>query len=147
MVVQRPGFASSWQGTLTEILRFGFVGLLNTATTLILIWLLMASGTGPYLANLFGYGIGMAISFTLNRIWTFGQRKPAKWIQIVQFLLACSVSYLLNLGTVTAMLRAGVPPYSAQLVGVPVYTACFFLLSKHFVFTPRRRIRPSSEAT
>lgn len=139
MTTNWPIPAVRWRGTLAQTMRFGFVGLLNTAIALSLIWLLMVAGASPYVANLAGYALGLVISFTLNRIWTFRQRGPVKWTQVIQFLLACGASYLLNLATVALALQAGTPSYPAQIAGVPVYTACFFLMSKYVVFTPPRR--------
>ncbi len=134
----RPAMLSG--RTIPEIVRFCSVGLLNTAAGLVIIWLLMWFGVGVYAANLLGYGAGMVISFTLNRNWTFRQDKPTRSADILRFLLACAVSYGLNLMVVAGLLAVGFPAYPAQLAGLPAYTACFFLLSKYFVFgTPLMR--------
>ncbi len=110
------------------------VGLLNTGTTLAIIWGLMTAGMGPYLANLAGYVAGMAISFTLNRSWTFRQGGKDGAVHLVRFLAASGIAYLGNLAAVAALIALRVDPYLAQLFGMPVYTGTFFLLSKYYVF-------------
>jgi putative flippase GtrA len=145
--MQLLGPRARWLDALAQILRFAFVGILNTTSALALIWLLMAAGAGPYPANFAGYGLGMTVGFIMNRAWTFQYREPTKLTQVVRYLLTFCISYLLNLGTVTLLLHAHVPAYIAQIGGIPVYTVCFFLMSKYFVFTFPDRIHPPNETT
>jgi putative flippase GtrA len=145
--MQRLGPRASWLDTLAQILRFGFVGILNTISALAVIWLLMAAGAGPYPANFVGYALGVTIGFMMNRTWTFRHRDAIKWTQVMRYLLTFCISYLLNLAVVTLLLHAHVPPYIAQIGGIPVYTVCFFLMSKYFVFTSQHRNHPPNETT
>lgn len=119
---------------IAELLRFGFVGVLNTLSALAVIYALMALGVGPYLANLGGYAVGLVISFTLNRRWTFRSTNLSGPGLVARFLIAVAVSYLVNLLTVYLCLHVGVPPHLAQLLGMPAYTLCFYVSSKLFVF-------------
>jgi putative flippase GtrA len=125
---------ASLKATVVQFLRFGFVGLFNTALTLMVIYALMSINTNPYLANAVGYACGMAMSFTLNRRWTFRSSQRPSLSLVGRFLAAMGCAYLANLATLHVSIRAGASPYVAQLLGMPVYTLCFFLVSKFFVF-------------
>jgi putative flippase GtrA len=56
-------------GLVRQSLRFGAVGVVNTAIGLTAIYALMFFfGVGPILANAVGYAIGLVISFAPNRL-------------------------------------------------------------------------------
>lgn len=126
-------------GLVRQSLRFGAVGVVNTVIGLTAIYALMFFfGVGPAIANAVGYAFGLAVSFALNRAWTFNSSQPVGHV-LPKYLLAASTCYLLNLGVVilcTTYLSAN--PYLAQLAGVGTYTACMFLSCRWYVFTPRR---------
>jgi putative flippase GtrA len=126
-----------WRPLLPEWVRFGFVGAANTLATLSVIWGLLLASVDVRLANFVGYAVGMSISFTLNRAWTFSCKDRARAAEVVRFLFASGVAYLCNLGLVSVTIGLGVSPYLAQLVGIPAYTICFYLMSRYFVFTNR----------
>ena len=128
-----------------ELLRFAFVGVLNTAATLLVIYALMAAGANLYLANFIGYAVGLMISFTLNRRWTFRFGGRADLRLARRFLLAVAASYCSNLLAVFLSLQGGLSPRFAQLAGMPVYTACFFLLTKFYVFPTQHDHRSAIE--
>jgi putative flippase GtrA len=121
---------------LEQSLRFVAVGFANTAIGLTAIYALMFFfAAGPGLANAAGYAIGLAVSFLLNRVWTFRNNRPISHV-LPRFLLVAVVSYLLNLGVVlTATSHFGANPYIAQLFGVGLYTICMFFGCRLFVFT------------
>ena len=59
-------------GVGTQAMRFALVGLLNTATTLLIIAALRQwAGASVWLASGIGYGAGTVQSYVLNRWWTF----------------------------------------------------------------------------
>ena len=55
---------------LAQFVRFGLVGLANTAASYCVIWLL-APRMGVPVASTAGYAAGVLQSFVLNRLWTF----------------------------------------------------------------------------
>lgn len=122
---------------LRQSLRFGIVGLLNTAVGLAAIYaVLLIFRTGPAVANAVGYTIGLALSFMLNRLWTFGSRHRAAAL-LPRYLLVVLIAYLLNLATVlTLVWLIEANPYTAQLPGMAVYTLAMFGGSRWFVFAP-----------
>lgn len=124
---------------LGQSIRFGAVGLVNTAIGLAAIYVVMFFfRTGPAIANAIGYAIGFTVSFALNRSWTFRSSGPSSEF-LPGFLLVVAVSYILNLSAVfTATSIFAVNPYLAQVLGVGLYTACSFFGCRWFVFAPRQ---------
>lgn len=123
-------------GLISQTQRFAVVGLINTGIGLAAIYALMfffQSGAG--VANAIGYLIGLAVSFLLNRTWTFNSRRPVANV-LPKYLLVAAISYLLNLGAVlTVIWYFSANPYLAQLLGVGIYTLCMFFGCRLFVFT------------
>lgn len=132
----RPAaFGGGARRGLGEALRFGAVGLVNTAVGLGVIYLVMAATpAGPYLANATGYAVGLCVSFTLNRRWTF--RSPGRiGGDAGRFLLAFAAAYALNLAVLrVSVADFGLSPWLAQPMAMAAYTMSFFTLSKVFVF-------------
>jgi len=120
---------------IRQSLRFGVVGLVNTAIGLMAIYaVIFFSNTGPAVANAIGYAIGLAVSFALNRMWTFGDSRSYGTL-LPRYLLAAVVSYLLNLSVVLlGTHHFGVGPYLVQFFGMGVYTVTMFLGCRWFVF-------------
>jgi len=133
MYTPDPG-TLSLKGVSVQLLRFGFVGALNTVLTLVAIYALMSMKVNLYVANAVGYACGVAISFTLNLRWTFRSNLRPSLQMVVRFLIAVGCAYFANLAVVHAGVRNGISPYVSQLLGMPVYTLCFFVISKFFVF-------------
>lgn len=128
-------------GLIRQSLRFGAVGLVNTAIGLAAIYALMFFwDVSPSLANALGYAIGVIVSFALNRVWTFGSNRSIAQ-ELPKYLLVVAISYLLNLGLVlTAISNVAVNPYLAQLLGVGVYTIFVFFGCRRFVFARQSRV-------
>lgn len=124
-----------------QSLRFGVVGLANTAIGLAAIYALMFFwDVSPSKANALGYSLGMTVSFVLNRVWTFGSNRSVAQ-ELPKYLLVVAVSYLLNLGLViTAISNFAFNPYLAQLLGVGVYTVFVFSGCRRFVFVRHRAL-------
>lgn len=119
--------------------RFLIVGVLNTGLGLAVIFAAKALlGWGDVAANMLGYGVGLAVSFVLNRNWSFAHR-GAVLPALVRFLGAFLLAYAVNLATVLVLIRvSAVNSYLAQAIGVVPYTLVFFAASRLLVFAPRR---------
>jgi putative flippase GtrA len=128
---------------IEEAVRFVLVGIVNTFVGLSVIYLLKWSvALGDVGANAVGYVVGLAVSFVLNRNWTFrhsGKVMPA----VARFVMVFAVAYAVNLATVLTLIKlAGVNAYLAQALGVPPYTILFFLGSRYFAFRdPAARVQ------
>ena len=122
-----------------QSMRFILVGIVNTFVGLSCIYGIMyAYDADPGVANLLGYAVGIIVSFTLNKIWTFNNNKPINEV-LPKYVFVATTSYLMNLGVVVfATSYLAVNPYLGQLLGVAPYTICMFLGCRWFVFAPRR---------
>ena len=118
-------------------IKFAVVGVANTLTGLSLIYLCKWQlGFGDVTANSCGYSIGLALSFILNRRWTFRHSGPVL-PALVRFLAIFILAYLSNLATVLVAIKSlGVNSYIAQAGGILPYTVIFFFGSRYFAFRP-----------
>lgn len=128
---------------LIQLAKFLLVGVANTLVGLGTIWFLIGlAGWSDAPANLAGYAVGLACSFTLNRAWTFsdsGQVLPA----LVRFMLVFGVAYAANLATMFWLRDAiGLSRYWAHALATIPYTALFFIGSRLFVFARPVRQQP-----
>lgn len=123
-------------GLFQQSLRFGAVGLVNTAIGLAAIYALMFFlDVSPSVANAIGYAIGVALSYALNRVWTFGSNRSFSQ-ELPKYFLVVAISYLLNLGLVLIAISSfSINPYLAQLLGVGIYTVFVFFGCRWFVFS------------
>jgi putative flippase GtrA len=135
--VPNNGQETDVTGLIWQSLRFGAVGLVNTAIGLTAIYaVIYFLNATPAIANAIGYVLGLAVSFALNRFWTFENSQSLKKV-LPRYLLIAAISYLMNLTVV--LLGAyyfGVGPYLVQLFGIGVYTVTMFLGCRLFVFKP-----------
>lgn len=123
-----------------QIVRFGIVGLANTACGYAVIVALLAGGAGDVVANICGYTVGLILSFFLNRRWTFRDAGTVGRLSTaLRFFMVFAVAYATNLSIVLAFASLG---YSEQplvhLAGVAVYTTVFYFGSALLVFRPAR---------
>lgn len=123
---------------MNQFARFFAVGCFNTLIGLATIYAgLGLIGLGDIAANAVGYATGLAVSFLLNRVWTFRDSGPVL-LALVKFLGAFALAYLLNLGTLWLLIHGwGVNGYLAQAVAMVPYTVSFFLMSRMLVFRVR----------
>lgn len=119
-------------------IRFALVGIANTAVGLLLIYALMyLGGASAVTANVIGYGLGLGLSFMLNRLWTFEDRGPVG-PRLPSYLVVVAVAYLANLAVLLATTRhAHIDAYAAQLLGVVAYAGLSFLGCHFWVFRKR----------
>ena len=124
-----------------QALRFGAVGVLNTSLGLASIWLLMWLGASAIASNAIGYGLGLILSFSLNRNWSFESKKfeiPGEngRSDIPKFLIAFFSSWVFNVAVVAlGMQITSVSPYLLQIFGMATYTVSFFILCRLWVFS------------
>ncbi|TCM17104.1 putative flippase GtrA [Novosphingobium sp. PhB165] len=121
---------------LRSALRFGLVGVVNTLVGFAMIALLLHLGAGDWLANAASYAVGLCVSFTLNRRWTFGVRGAVATQEVTRFLTVFALSYAVNVAVLGTMRSLG---FAENLIGqgtaMVAYSAIFFLLSRRFVFS------------
>ena len=139
MPLPHPKGAKVAEGRVGEILRYGLVGLANTALGLTVIlavkFLLHAP---PIFANACGYGVGIVVSFLLNRGFVF--RSQAKvGAAGLRYGVSVALAYGINV-LVLILAEKGLPStplFQAcdQLFAMGSYTISLYVLSRSFVFT------------
>ena len=108
--------------------------MLNTALGLLVIFSAKALGADDVGANVTGYAVGLALSFVLNKRWTFGFSGDAL-PSLVRFFSVFALAYLANLTMVLSLIAAlGIDPYWAQALGVIPYTLIFYVGSRWYAF-------------
>ncbi|MGE4432096.1 MAG: GtrA family protein [Sphingobium sp.] len=128
-----------------SILKFGLVGLLNTAIGFSIIMVALAVGIGDYAANALGYGAGLTISYVLNRHWTFAVRGPVSPTEILRFIAAFVIAYAANLLVLAVCRGAGlIEQPLVHLAGLALYSMLFYCLTRFCVFGVAPRHWPST---
>lgn len=116
-------------------IRFILVGLVNTFVGLGCIYIAMYFfDMGIESSNLVGYIIGITVSFTLNKKWTFKNRDRIL-ISLIKYLMVIAIAYVSNLQTVIYCIEHfHITPYYAQSLGVIPYAIIGYLGCKFFAF-------------
>jgi putative flippase GtrA len=119
-----------------QFMRFCLVGLVNTAVGLLIMEILHLLGLNYWVTTLIGNGLGIGLSFVLNKRFTFDDKKG--WKKFIPFLLVCLVSYLISyLPIYFAFSRSQfLKPYFSFsfVVGAGFYTMTNFLGQKYITF-------------
>lgn len=124
-----------------RIAAFSLVGVANTVVGVSVIAIAHVLGASPVLANVFGYGAGLVVSFSLNSRITF-QRRIVDRYAFARFLCAFAIAFLANIAVVLVV-TAALQQHRllASLAGVPLYTVVFYVLCERWVF---RRPHPNA---
>lgn len=129
-----PRGAAKAEVDATTPLRFLGVGALNTLAGLAVIYAGKALfRLDDVMSNALGYGCGIALSFALNRRWTFGHA-GAPWPALAKFVASIAVAYAANLAAVIMAIDAGMNSYAAQAIGIPIYSAITYWGSRRYAF-------------
>lgn len=117
----------------SQLVRYGLVGVVNTAITFSVIVVLSYLGVSAIISNVIGYAFGLLNSYLMNREFTFSSSKSPKGA--LRFLTAFAIAYLLNLAALVGLMHNDIiPVLVAQLVAMVIYNVCFFVAMKCWVF-------------
>lgn len=122
--------------TLSQLLRYGVVGLASNVALYLVYLGLTAAGLGHKLAMSLVYGAGVALTFFVNGRWTFtaGSLGGATF---ARYVTAYGLGYALNLVLLWLLVDVGGWPHApAQGLLILVVAGCLFLLHKFWVFRP-----------
>ena len=117
-----------------RIVRFGFVGLVNSLFGLSIIYLCKFIGMTEVTSNVVGYLCGLILSFQLNRTWTFGITQRSQASHFLRFVFAFLLAYGVNVCVLLYLLSLNLNSYLAQAASIPIYAIVFYLLCVFFVF-------------
>jgi putative flippase GtrA len=113
------------------LLRFATVGAITTLLDIALFTGLVAASVLAAPANLVSYSCGIAVSYALNRSWTFGARHSnAKALKFV----AATLAGLLISTALVAVLATLMPPTLGKVLSVPVVFAWNYSTARLWVF-------------
>jgi putative flippase GtrA len=120
--------------------RFGIVGLVNTATGLLLIWIARElAGFSDTASNGFGYAVAIVMSFILNKRWTFAFR-GSSFTALWRFLTVIATAYAANLFTVLSLASlTTLHPMACQVAGVVPYSSLVYLGCRWYAFPTQER--------
>jgi putative flippase GtrA len=94
----------------------------------------MYKGVSPEISNILGYVVGIAVSFLLNKRYTFKAQGDII-SQFLKFGFSMGICYAANLLTLIILFRIlGVNSYISQILAGAVYTMTGYILSKNWVF-------------
>lgn len=118
--------------------RYGVVGVINTIVGLSVIMALhIVVGLGVIVSNIAGYALGWALSFILNRSWTFAHDGPAAraalaWVVLVLFAFGANLLILAGLQVL------GFVYGIAQIAGSAAYSVIVFIGARYVIFNRGR---------
>ncbi|RYH58386.1 MAG: GtrA family protein [Alcaligenaceae bacterium] len=114
------------------------VGVVNTAVGYgVIFGCMLLLHWGPLVSNVAGYAVGLVVSFTLNRRFTF-RSQGAAHEDLMRFLLIFGIAWLSNFAVLALLVRSfGVHEGVAQVAAGVVYFVLSFVLNKYYVFRPR----------
>ncbi|RYF28397.1 MAG: GtrA family protein [Comamonadaceae bacterium] len=120
---------------MKQLLRFAMVGVLNTALGYAVIFGCMyLLGIGAVVSNVLGYAVGLVVSYSLNRSFTF-RSSGARRAEMIRFVAIFLLAYLANLGVLVLLIRrVGWHEGVAQVIAGVVYFGLSFVLNKYYVF-------------
>ena len=131
------GFNSS----LKEIIRFVFVGVINTLVGSGLMFLLYnAFHVNYWISSVSNYVAGSIVSYFLNKYFTF-RKKSYSFKEVVYFILNICACYCLSYGVARPFTRyllrgfaTNIQDNVAMLIGMVVFTVLNFIGQKFLVF-------------
>jgi putative flippase GtrA len=116
---------------LDTLLRFATVGAITTLLDIVLFTMLTGAAIPPAPANLVSYSCGIALSYVLNRSWTFGVRHSHA--QALKFCAATLTGLLISTALVAALATV-MPATLAKILSVPIVFAWNYLTARLWVF-------------
>lgn len=120
--------------TLTQLVRYGIVGLASNVMGYLLYLGLTYLGMGPKLAMSLLYCVGVLQTFVFNKKWSFrfhGATTPA----LVRYATAYAVGYVVNFSALMLMVdQMGLPHQGVQGALIVVVAAMLFLAQRYWVF-------------
>lgn len=118
-----------------QVGRFAVVGAVATAAHYaILIALVEIGHVNPVLATTCGYVIGIVVSYTLNRRFTFSETTAPVASSFAKFVLLYGVGAALNGAIVAALIGLGAMYLLAQVAATGLVLIWNFLGARYIVF-------------
>lgn len=118
-----------------QIARFAIVGVIATAVHYaVLIALVEIGHVRPVIATTIGYGVGIVVSYALNRRFTFQASGAPVASSFAKFVVLYGVGAFLNGAIVAALIAQGAPYLLAQVAATALVLFWNFLGARYIVF-------------
>lgn len=89
---------SNAKKSITEVIKFSLVGVLNTFVDWFLFWVLLSCvGLDKNIAQILATAAAMTSSYFINRYWTFHKTGRVKVLEMAKFIVVNLVSLLVSL--------------------------------------------------
>ena len=118
---------------LKRFIKYITVGIINTFVGGGVIILMIYFGFGVNISNIFGYTVGLIVSYILNRKYVFkssNEKKREIVLFVFVFILALSCTILV----VNMFMSIGMGIYISQFFGMSFYTVLSYILNKAYSF-------------
>jgi putative flippase GtrA len=123
---------------ISQLVRFGVVGLTAMAVHFLVVRGLVPRGMTPLTANVLGFFAAFQVSYWGHSLFTFRGHGNSSAESMARFILLATASFLLNEGFYAVLLRHSDLPYDHALVVVLlVVSALTFILSRNWAFQAR----------
>ena len=121
---------------MKKFLKYISVGIINTLTTyFISIILLEIFNLYLITSNLIGFLFGIFVSFCLNRNFVFKSKDKNIRKQVLKFICAFLISYLINLiFLIMCSYIFLINYYISQIIAMATYNLSFYYLSNKYIF-------------
>lgn len=101
---------------LLQFTRYGLIGLLTNGAVFVAYLLMVRAGLHPVASSAVCYCLAVALSYSLNRTWTFKSRTKHSR-DVPRFLLAYLAGFVFSVACIAVCL-IWLPPAIAQLVTI-----------------------------
>ena len=121
-------------GTIGQVLRFAFVGLVSNSILYVLYLLARHAGVNHNVAMTMAFLVGVVQTFVANRSWSFrssARAAPAFGRYLIVYLMAYSLNLI---ASVTFVDRLGYADRVVQAIMVVVIAILLFAAQKLWVF-------------
>ncbi|MGL5648391.1 MAG: GtrA family protein [Clostridium sp.] len=123
---------------MEKLIKFGFVGILNTVINMIVYNILLLCGLNYIFANSIGYGIGMINSYIWNNIWVF-KTKSKSVHTIIKFIIVNLIVLGINNGLLYILVKEfDLNKTIAQVLVLVITTLINFVGSKLWTFKEKK---------
>ena len=126
---------------MKEVIKFGFVGVVNTVLSLLIYYVFIWINKDWYiLGTVAGYIISSIVGYFLNKIFVFQKKELKHAPTIVKYYIVYLSALLLNV----LLMELWVGVLHLSEVIAPILTLCFtvpynFLFSKFWVFKEKEK--------
>lgn len=121
--------------TLKQFVKFGFIGIINTAINLAVYYICVYNGMNIYAANTLGFIISVTNAYIWNAFWVFKGNKEGFRKTVLKFFATYIATYLLSLLLLFLFVDlGGMNKYLAPIINTIITMFINFSLSKFWTF-------------